>query len=317
MCRPVVMHTWPWCRKEPAAPAATVAARSASSRTTIAELPPSSRWTFLRLRDAAAPTARPAGVEPVKEMTGTRGSSTRAAPTSAPAGSTDSTPAGRPACSKMRARATPPQTAVRGSGLRITALPRASAGATDRMARIRGKLNGAMTPTTPTGTRFDMLRRGASLGRISPSACEGRAAPSKHSCAATCVSSWALGRREPDSRMIQRSISSACRCHRSPARRSTAARSVCGRAAQSRWAATARSTARSRSPSSARPTLPSVAPVAGSTTLISPAPPGIQSPAKIFPCQMDSSRSAITNSLCTGAGPAGGRSGARGGRGRE
>ena len=48
--------------------------------------------------------------------------------------------------------AIPPDTDVRGSGLRITALPRASAGATDRMDRIAGKLNGEMTPTTPIGT---------------------------------------------------------------------------------------------------------------------------------------------------------------------
>ena len=43
--------------------------------------------------------------------------------------------------------------AVRGSGLSTTALPTANAGATERAASISGALNGAMTPTTPTGIR--------------------------------------------------------------------------------------------------------------------------------------------------------------------
>ena len=92
-------------------------------------------------------------MEPVNETTRTAGSVTTASPTSAPPGSTCSRPGGSPASSNTRASTTPPETAVRGSGLRMTALPRASAGATERMARIWGKLNGAMTPTTPTGTR--------------------------------------------------------------------------------------------------------------------------------------------------------------------
>ena len=57
---------------------------------------------------------------------------------------------------------------MRGSGLSTTALPRASAGATDRMDRICGKLNGAITPTTPAGTRSAKLSRGFSLGISSP-----------------------------------------------------------------------------------------------------------------------------------------------------
>jgi hypothetical protein len=53
----------------------------------------------------------------------------------------------------MRARTTPPLIAVRGSGLRTTALPSASAGAIARIERMTGTLNGAITPTTPTGSR--------------------------------------------------------------------------------------------------------------------------------------------------------------------
>jgi hypothetical protein len=76
------------------------------------------------------------------------------------------------------ASATPPHTAVRGSGLRTTVLPSASAGATDRSARTSGALNGAMTATTPAGTRRTMLSRGASLGSSSPCDRDGSAAAS-------------------------------------------------------------------------------------------------------------------------------------------
>jgi hypothetical protein len=65
------------------------------------------------------------------------------------------------------ASVTPPDTDVRGSGFKITALPSASAGATARMDRISGKLNGEMT-TTPTGTRRDMLRIGSRVRSSSP-----------------------------------------------------------------------------------------------------------------------------------------------------
>ena len=68
----------------------------------------------------------------------------------------------------MAAMEKPPVTTVRGSGLRITALPSASAGATERMLRMSGTLNGEMTPTTPTGIRRANDRRGCSLESSSP-----------------------------------------------------------------------------------------------------------------------------------------------------
>jgi hypothetical protein len=95
----------------------------------------------------------PARVDPVNAITRINGSSTTAAPMSAPPGSIWNTPSGTPASSKIRANTTPPQTAVRGSGFRTTALPSARAGATDRMDRMIGALNGEITPTTPTGSR--------------------------------------------------------------------------------------------------------------------------------------------------------------------
>ena len=68
----------------------------------------------------------------------------------------------------MRAMMKPPVSAVRGSGLSTTALPAASAGATARVDRISGKLNGEMTPMTPRGMRRAMLMRPGSDGSTSP-----------------------------------------------------------------------------------------------------------------------------------------------------
>jgi hypothetical protein len=48
--------------------------------------------------------------------------------------------------------------------LSTTALPSASAGATDRIDRISGTLNGEITPTTPTGTRRSIDSRGSLVG---------------------------------------------------------------------------------------------------------------------------------------------------------
>ena len=93
-------------------------------------------------------SARASG--PVNAMTRTAGSVTSASPTSAPPGRTCSRPSGSPAAAKISARTAPPLTAVLGSGLSSTALPSARAGATARMDRIVGTLNGAITPTTPT-----------------------------------------------------------------------------------------------------------------------------------------------------------------------
>lgn len=66
---------------------------------------------------------------------------------------TDSNPGGRPASSKMRASSRPPVTGVSPAGLSTTALPTASAGATDRFDSCMGKFHGEMTATTPTGSR--------------------------------------------------------------------------------------------------------------------------------------------------------------------
>ena len=109
-------------------------------------------------------------------MTRTCGSVTIASPTSLPPGSICSTPGGSPASSKIRAMSVPPVTAVRGSGLRMTALPSASAGATERMPRMIGTLNGEITATTPAGSWRAIDSRGCSLGSTWPIGWPGSAA---------------------------------------------------------------------------------------------------------------------------------------------
>ncbi len=100
------------------------------------------------------PTCWPTGVDPVKEISLGTGWATKSSPISDPAPTTtDSTPSGSPASSKIRARISPPVTGVSDAGLMTTALPRARAGATDRCDRCSGKFQGLMTPTTPTGLR--------------------------------------------------------------------------------------------------------------------------------------------------------------------
>ncbi len=70
---------WPPCVHTPIAAPAT-APKSASSRITFADLPPSSRNTFLTVAEAHSITRRPVAVEPVKVTTSTRGSVARISP---------------------------------------------------------------------------------------------------------------------------------------------------------------------------------------------------------------------------------------------
>ena len=241
---------------------------SASSSTTSGLLPPSSSTTRFRLRPAASPTLRPVAVEPVKEIIRTFGSSVSACADVGATAITCRTPSGRPASSKMRAISTPPLIGVLGSDLRITALPSASAGPTERAGSMTGKFHGQITPTTPTGTRRAMLvRPGISEGSTWPSGCE---------ISAAAMSSWpidalsslsALGGIAPPSRTSQRISSGRWRSSSSAARRTTATRSLIGVAAQSRWARAAEAAACATVSALPAPAAPSTSPVAGSVAL--------------------------------------------------
>ena len=265
-CRPEAMQIWPWWKKVPNEPQDTAFSTSASSSTMKELLPPSSSATLFRFPPASAPTARPARVEPVKETIRTSGASQIASPGSTPPGRTWKTFSGIPASSKARAKASPPATGVCGSHLSRTQLPSASAGATERIARIIGKFQGAITPTTPTGSRFAMLRRPCSLGSTSPIGREVSAAASRSSFSASPTSKAAFWGTPPPSWTSHHSISSRAFSSASAVAWRTLARSGPGVAAQPGCASAASLEARSTSSRAALPTEARCSPVAGLCT---------------------------------------------------
>ena len=145
-------QSWPALSKTAYGAAAAAAARSASAKTTLADLPPSSRVTRFTCSAQPAMIFLPTAVEPVNATLRTSGCVTKRSPTTEPLpGMIVSTPSGRPA---SRA-SSPSRIAVSGvssAGLRTTALPAASAGAKPQPAIGIGKFHGTMMPTTPSGS---------------------------------------------------------------------------------------------------------------------------------------------------------------------
>jgi hypothetical protein len=108
----------------------TAFARSASGRTTLADLPPSSSATRFTVSAAARDTSRPAAVDPVNDTMSTPGCAASAAPTTGPVPTTTlNTPGGRPASSNASASSSAADGAT-SLGLRTTVQPASSAGAT-------------------------------------------------------------------------------------------------------------------------------------------------------------------------------------------
>ena len=142
----MAMQICPEWLNDPKAPTETAFSRSTSSSTISAEFPPSSRCTRLSRCAAAAAMIFPALVDPVNAMTGTSGCRPGRRPRPRRPGSMWNRPSGRPASSKILAKTTPPQIAVRGSGLQITAFPSARAGAMARIARMIGRIEGGDHP---------------------------------------------------------------------------------------------------------------------------------------------------------------------------
>ncbi|CNH10500.1 Uncharacterised protein [Mycobacterium tuberculosis] len=94
-----------------------------------ADLPPSSRKTFLMVAAPSAITLRPVAVEPVNEIMSTRGSLASMAPTAWSLEVTMLiTPGGKSVCSAMSSPSTAAHHGVSGAGFRTTVLPAASAG---------------------------------------------------------------------------------------------------------------------------------------------------------------------------------------------
>ena len=100
MTRDAAVQRWPEVPNADQTMPSTARSRSASSRTMIAFLPPSSTWRCLSRSAAAFATVMPVSREPVNVMTGTSGWRTSAAPASSPKPWTMlTTPSGMPASS--------------------------------------------------------------------------------------------------------------------------------------------------------------------------------------------------------------------------
>ena len=257
------------------------ASRSASSNTTLADLPPSSSETRVMLVAAVCITVVPTSVEPVNETFATRGSRTSAIAVVAPGpGSTLSVPSGSPASMRRSAIASA-DSGVCEAGLTIAVLPHASAGAIFQLAITAGKFHGVMSAHTPTGSRRVTSMPGGTIGIVSPVILF--AAPPQYSktFATMSISARAFPIGLPPLRASSRA-SSSCRSRiRNEARVRTRPRSraLRRRQAPSSNARAAMSTARAASSASACAVCHATAPVAGSSTsVVPPASAGTRSP---------------------------------------
>ena len=123
--------------------AAAAASRSASAKTMLADLPPSSSVTRLIVAAAPAAIERPTSVEPVKAILATSGCSTRRCPHVAPGPTTTlTTPSGSPPRAPAR-RSAARVSGVSSAGFSTTVLPAASAGRElprgDRQREVPGR----------------------------------------------------------------------------------------------------------------------------------------------------------------------------------
>ena len=146
-------QSWPALPKTAPGAAAAAASMSASAKTTLADLPPSSSVTRLIVPAAPSAIPRPTSVEPVKAILATSGCSTSRLPQTEPGPATTlRTPSGSPDSSAMRSSSIA-LSGVSSAGLRTIVLPAASAGATFQEAITSGKFQGTISPTTPSGSR--------------------------------------------------------------------------------------------------------------------------------------------------------------------
>ena len=218
-------------------------------------------------RRRARPTARPARVDPVNEIIATFGSVTSASPTSAPPGSTLNTPRWHAGLLEHASQNDPAGYGGPGIGLQQHRVA--------ERQRRPDRPDGQDQREVERGDHADHADRqapGHAEHGIARAAAAGRTAarparPTRSRCwprTTSPVGPWEGWR--PVSRTIQPWISSPCSVNRSPARRSTAARSWYGVAAQARWASRARRAARPTSSAFAVESTPSCSPVAGSMT---------------------------------------------------
>ena len=254
----------------------TARARSASSSTTEADLPPSSSATRFTVSAPTAATRRPARVEPVNDTMSTSGCAASASPTTGPVPCTRlNTPAGRPAAWMISAS----RPAVSGAislGLSTTVLPATSAGATLATICCNGKFHGVIAATTPSGSRTIV-----ELPTVTGSSAPASISASTPSVMPMGLGTWTFVANTigvPTSAVIVAASSSARALRPSLIRRTAATRSASGVADQPGNAAAAARTAASASASVPAGTDAMTSSVAGFRTSMRSPEPSTNSP---------------------------------------
>ena len=148
--REPAQQTWPWLKKMPFTIPSTAASTGASSKTTFAAFPPSSRVSRFPVPATVRWICLPTSVDPVNATLSTPGWATSAAPVSPSPVSTFTTPGGSPACWHTSASSSAVSGVV-SAGLSTQVFPAASAGASFHAAISSGKFHGITCPATPIG----------------------------------------------------------------------------------------------------------------------------------------------------------------------
>ncbi len=164
---PGARAAWPRVVEDPDGAAAAARSRSASAKTTFADLPPSSSVTRLIVAVAPAITVRPTSVDPVKPTFATFGCSTRRCPTTVPGPTrTLTTPSGIPASSASSASRSA-ESGVNSAGGHDGVPAAPSAGPSFYDAMLSGKFHGTIDATTPSGSR-NVMSTPPATGIVSP-----------------------------------------------------------------------------------------------------------------------------------------------------
>ena len=124
---------------------------AASSKTMLADFPPSSSVSEMPRPASAAWMSLPTPVEPVKAILSMSGSRTSAAPATPSPGRIETTPGGSSASWRISASSSAVSGVV-SAGFSTAVLPAASAGASFQAAISSGKFHGTICPATPSGS---------------------------------------------------------------------------------------------------------------------------------------------------------------------
>ena len=134
-------------------PLGTAVAKSASSSTIIADLPPSSRKTRFIVAAPFSMIRLPVTVEPVNEIMSTSGDSVSSSPTRwSDDVTTLNTPGGMSVFSATRRPSRVAFQGVSGAGLSTVVLPVARIWPILPIVTSNGKFHGTIAPTTPIGS---------------------------------------------------------------------------------------------------------------------------------------------------------------------